>query len=349
MIDPAIPAPVVNAVVNAHGIVAIKSQNTGFSGSTVARCRAADGHEYALKRWPNSIPRDRIEAIHRVIIHAWNEGCKIVARPVSFQQAVSNLRSAPSGTVLSAAGEHWELSHWRPGVAATANADLHAIRQGAAAIAHFHECTASLESRHRPAPIIQERLQILAARKQQFPLPMQLISQADLDVDLSAALRDAANLLHWKWDEAHDQIHRSLIQYTDCKVATQYVLRDVHAQHILFSEGCATGLIDFDAVRIDTPASDLARWTGSFLSGKHSAEDVWEAAFTGYRSKRQLSSNSDETFPARLATDLCFAGTWLSLANWLIWLLVERRDFDAPPELLAKRIYALIQIAAPGG
>ena len=254
MIDPDIPAPVVQAVVASWGIIAIRKLEAGLSGGTVAHCRSADGQEYALKRWPSSTSPERIESIHRVVIHACNQGFDIAARPLNIQSGVRGLPSGSTGTVFSWADENWELSQWRPGVSATVNADLDTIHKGAQAIAHFHECTASLESRHQPAPIIRERLQILASRKQHLPLPVQLVGQVDLDADLAVVLRDAANLLQWKWDEAHDQINRSLTPYGDCSVATQYVLRDVHAQHVLFSEGQATGLIDFDAVRIDTPA-----------------------------------------------------------------------------------------------
>ena len=345
MIPPDIPPLIVNAVVKARGIVAIRKLGGGLSGGTVAHCRAVDGSEYALKRWPSTISLERIEAIHRVITHAWNKGCETVALPVSFQPAAKSLSSNLTETVFSMAGEHWELSQWRPGKAVDVNTDLSTIRRGAEVIANFHECTASLQSCRQPAPIIQERLRILTARKQQFPLPMTLISEVNLNAEVASAIRDAANLLLWKWDEAHDQIHRSLSQYADCNTATQYVLRDVHAQHILFSAGRATGLVDFDAVRIDTPASDLARWAGSFLSGPHSAGDVWDAIFTGYQARIPQPSHSNEPPIANLATDLCFAGAWLSLANWLVWLLVERRDFEVPPGILAKRIYNLIQVA----
>ena len=345
MIDSDIPPAVVRAVVKSRGIVDIKKRDAGLSGGMVAHCRSADGQEYALKRWPNAIPLNRIESIHRVVIHAWNQGCTTVARPLSVHPLTNEIRLSSSDTVLSAAGENWELAQWRPGVAATTDAGLDAIRLGGELIGQFHQATAALESHCQRAPIIQERLRVLASHQQHLPAAMQWIQQSGRDGNLAASLRDAASLIHWKWDEAQDKIHRSLLQDSDNSVTTQYVLRDVHAQHILFSSGRVTGLIDFDAVRIDTPASDLARWAGSFLSGQHSAGDIWEATFEGYRSTCELTGNGDEQQLVRMAKNLCFAGTWLSLANWLVWLLVERRDFEAPPGILAERIYNLIRVA----
>ncbi|MAI70248.1 MAG: hypothetical protein CMM01_04980 [Rhodopirellula sp.] len=347
MIDPDIPQPIVQAIVNRCGITSIKKLRSGLSGATVAHCRAADGHEYALKLWPNSFSCNRIESIHRVILHAWKEGFEIIAFPVIFQSLAHESQTDSSNTVLSSNGEHWELSQWRPGEPLTTTAALDNIRRGAEAISRFHACTAALKTIHQPPPIIEERLRTLASRRQYFPVLIQSINRTDLPLDVTAALRDAANLLHWKWDEACAQIHRSLTEHGVCNLATQYILRDVHAEHLLFSSGKPTGLIDFDAVRIDTPAADLARWAGSFLAGQHSADDVWEAVFAGYRENMK---QPDETYAAqtvKLASDLCFAGIWLSLANWLVWLLVERRDFDAPPEILAGRIYNLIRAATP--
>lgn len=347
MIDPDIPPPIVQAVVNRCGISSIRKLASGLSGGTVAHCRATEGREYALKRWPDSFSRNRIESIHRVIRHAWEEGCEIVSLPVIFPPLTQGLPADSPGTVLSTNGEQWELSHWRPGKPLTTTADLNTIRRGAEAISQFHGCTKSLGSLHQPPPIIEERLRTLASRRQHFPIPIQAINAAALPTDVTAALRDAANLLHWKWDEASAQIHRSLTEHSGCNLATQHVLRDVHAEHLLFSAGKPTGLIDFDAVRIDTPASDLARWAGSFLPGQHSAADIWEAVFAGYRGNTEPTDHVAEIPTLKLASDLCFAGTWLSLANWLVWLLIERRDFDAPPGILAERIYNLIRVATP--
>lgn len=349
MIDPDIPQPIVQAAVNCCDIISIRKLTSGLSGSTIAHCRATDGREYALKRWPDGFSRNRIESIHRVIRHAWKEGCDIIALPVIFRPLTNSAlphKEPPDsvGTVLSANGKYWELSHWRPGEPLNINADLDAIRRGAEAISRFHGCTASLGSLHQIPPIIEERLQTLASRQRHFPIPIQSINQANLPTEVATALRDAANLLHWKWDEAYAQIYQSLTGHSGCKLATQYVLRDIHAEHLLFSAEEPTGLIDFDAVRVDTPASDLARWAGSFLPGRHATEHIWEAIFSGYRGN---TDNAAATPTIELAADLCFAGTWLSLANWLVWLLVEQRRFDVPPVILAERIYSLIRAATP--
>ena len=345
--QPIAPQPITQALANRCGIISIRKLASGLSGATVAECRATDGQRYALKRWPDSFSRNRIESIHRVILHARAQGCDIIAFPVTFPPLANESQSDSSTTVLSANGEHWELSHWRPGEPLTTTANLDTIRRGAEAISRFHACTASLESIHQSPPIIEERLRALAWHRMHFPIPAQSIPQMAQPSKLSAALRDAANLLHWKWDEACTQIHRSLTKHSACKHATQYVLRDVHAEHLLFSEGEPTGLIDFDAVRVDTPAADLARWAGSFLAGQHAAEDVWDAVMAGYCENMEQSKRTTGPPMVKLATDLCFAGIWLSLANWLVWLAVERREFKAPPEKLTERIYNLIHAATP--
>ncbi len=130
----------------------------------------------------------------------------------------------------------------------------------------------------------------------------------------------------------------------------QYVLRDIHRDHILFTDREPTGLIDFDAVRMDTPATDLARWVGSFhvppgKSGDREIEKVWEAALAGFRDENSLKSCPQRDLNVGLARDLCFATTWISLANWLVWVLCQQRAFPAGQNAVARRIGDLVHAA----
>jgi Phosphotransferase enzyme family len=44
---------------------------------------------------------------------------------------------------------------------------------------------------------------------------------------------------------------------------------DLHREHLLFSEGTVSGMIDFAATRIDDPLLDVARWLGDVGSPAH--------------------------------------------------------------------------------
>ena len=148
------------------------------------------------------------------------------------------------------------------------------------------------------------------------------------------------------WDGVRSRITRSLSQYANQNVRIQYVLRDIHREHILFSDHEPSGLIDFDAVRMDTSATDLARWVGSFsvLAGKSSdleIEKVWDAALAGFHDQNSLISGPQTEFNVAMARDLCFATTWISLGNWLVWLLCQQRAFPPGPKVVAARIREL--------
>ena len=110
-----------------------------------------------------------------------------------------------------------------------------------------------------------------------------------------------------KWDEVSCQIARSLSQYAERNVHTQYVLRDVHREHILFSKGQPAGLIDFDAVRVDTPSTDLARWVASFLGENMDNDRVWDAALAGFRGENTLKSRVETEIDPGMARDLLYA------------------------------------------
>lgn len=234
---------------------------------------------------------------------------------------------------------------WMPGTAATDDAMLDVVRKGAAAIARFHACVRDLGTRQQRAPAILSRLQRLDELTPLIQSKSQWIGRPVVDSVLAQAIHDAVRLVEWKWDEVRCRIDRSLSHYADRKVHTQYVLRDVHREHILFSDGEPTGLIDFDAIRVDTPSTDLARWVAGFLGGPMDCDSVWDAALTGIRQENLLKTGHVPEIDPGMAGDLCYATTWISLANWLVWVLKEQRQFPPGPQAVAARIRNLTRAA----
>ena len=345
MIDKAIPTEVVRRVLSPFGLDQAHRLPSGFSGAYVARCSSPSGDSFALKRWPTSTLRHRVEEIHRVVQHAAIHGCPFVAQPQAIDQPPGLGRRA--GTTLCATGGGlWELSTWQPGQGATLNGSLEAIQAGASAIAQFHDSVTSLGTDRQIAPAVLNRLTRLEERSAQIPSVMESIGRRGLPHELRAVLLDAGHLVRWKWDEVQQRIHRSLSQYLRREVPIQYVLRDVHRDHVLFHEGKISGLIDFDAVRVDTPATDLSRWVGSFLGGNHDAGAVWDAALAGFSARSKSKTGSEAEFEAGMAADLCFASIWISLANWLVWLICEQRSFLTEPTAIASRVQNLVRVAS---
>ncbi|GAB5514409.1 MAG: phosphotransferase [Rhodopirellula baltica] len=140
-----------------------------------------------------------------------------------------------------------------------------------------------------------------------------------------------------------------------------WVLRDVHREHILFDESRETvnGIIDHDAMDWDCPVVDLARWAGSFpvqLEGLLSASRL-ELAVEGYNrissancgveladggQARSFLVKSPTPEEIALGATLLRLNAWVGMANWVDWIGLRRRVFFSSPERLSSRISGLI-------
>ncbi len=262
-------------------------------------------------------------------------GCNLVPAIHQLEQA----------TVVRHEEACWDLLEWLPGQPAACDATPQYIRSGAVAIARFHRSVRSLGERFEPAPAVSLRIQ----RIRELGPPIEHAVNHTRGVtagstELDAALDDACRLLRWKWGEIHTRITRSLTRYTDVPVLNHYVLRDVHREHVLFEHNEPSGLIDFDAVRIDTPATDLARWIGGFLDRSPADRELaWQAALAGFGEENPLKKGAQPELDPEMARDLCFATAWISLANWVVWLLCEQRGFPAGPQVVAARIREMLR------
>ncbi len=339
MLTDVIPASIVRGVLEPQAVVAVQAMPAGMSGASVFQCRLDSGELRVLKRWPDGTRRSRVEEVHRVVRHAKANGFSLVPalHPIA----------GPGQACLTHRQSHWELAQWMPGQAASRDATLDLVRLGASAIAQFHASVQDLGGQFQPAPAIQSRLKRLDHLATLVPAALST-DPIPCDPGLARPIQQATKLLRWKWDEVRDQIARSLSQYADRNVFTQYVLRDIHREHVLFTGQQSTGMIDFDAIRIDTPATDLARWVGSFQAGREDSDALWEAALAGFHDQNTFYQRPVSEIDPRMARDLCYATTWISVANWLVWLVVQRRRFPAGPQAVAARIHELVAVASPG-
>jgi Ser/Thr protein kinase RdoA (MazF antagonist) len=339
VIDSSIPKPIVTQVLSPLGVVAAHPTSPGMSGASVYQCRRNAGDSLALKCWPIGTRRARIEEVHRVLRWSSQHGCSVVPELYSLPTADR------SQTLYTHDDRHWDVMQWMPGEASGADASLDQIRSGAAAIAQFHESVRGLGVQHQPPPAVTARLRRLSELDTLVPELIAIAGRSLPDGELGWAMTEAARVVRSKWGGARSQIARSLHQYAAQNAPTQYVLRDIHRGHLLFTDQDPIGLIDFDSVRIDTPATDLARWVGSFLVGRQEVEIVWNAALAGFRDVYSLNGRSRIAIDRRLAVEICFATTWISLVNWLDWILCQQRSFPPGPALVASRVHELTRMA----
>lgn len=325
MIDAQVPAAVRTRLLDPRRVRSAKLVPPGFSGATVLDCRDDGGGRFALKAWPSGTTAKRVGEVHRVQTIARESGC----------EAVPKIHG-----VILVRDRVWELSSWMPGEPVPADASVRIISSGADQIRKFHRCVARMGGIDQPSPAILARLSRLDELATWVPTMLGLVQEprfADrYHADLSVAIRNASDLIRQDWTFVADRIATDLAIFGHRSTPTQYVLRDCHREHVLFLDGEPSGLIDFDAVRIDTPATDLARWVGGFLVGDDPRRDdaVWEAAMAGFDEKNVLESRA-----------IHFSTTWISLANWLVWIVIEKRSFPSGPLAVAARIEHLSQLA----
>jgi homoserine kinase type II len=121
----------------------------------------------------------------------------------------------------------------------------------------------------------------------------------------------------------------------------QPAIRDVWHDHVLFTGDEVSGLVDFGALRIDTPLADVARLVGSLAGDDLPARDH---ALAAYHALRPLS-DQDRT----LIDLLDRSGVLLAGFSWLEWLYLDRRTFDDLPAITRRLETILLRLAVGSG
>lgn len=111
-------------------------------------------------------------------------------------------------------------------------------------------------------------------------------------------------------------------------------LRDIWRAHVLFEGNQVSGMVDLAALRLDHPATDIARLLAS-IAGDDTA--TWQAGLAAYEQVRLLTSQDRQLLAAFDASGLLMT-PW----NWFRWVLLEHRQFQQPEAMLLERIWNAI-------
>ncbi|MEM6979136.1 MAG: phosphotransferase [Planctomycetota bacterium] len=185
-----------------------------------------------------------------------------------------------------------------------------------------------------------DRISSVAASTQHLPEPLATsVGQAQL------ALREVQNR------RRVDDIRGLLRQFDRMIEQPQWILRDIHREHVLIDRDCkqVVAILDHDAATVDDPAVDLARFAGGF-SINLEITDSFAAGDTSRLGERLATvaaeyrlirpfSQQQEAF----AVQLMLSGWLGSLANWVDWLGFQRRQFAWSASRLSLRIDELVE------
>ena len=295
-----------------------------------------------LRRWPPEHPTpERLRFIHAVLAHAARNGITFLPVP---------LRAVGGESFVQHAGHLWELAPWMPGAAdfdrAPTSTRLQAAMQ---ALAQFHVAVRDFKA---PRPLGSAA----SAISRRLTMLRQLLAGGS--DDLSRAITtttwpELAPLARQFIAALPAAIPRAIAELeplADLPLPLQPCLRDIWHDHVLFTGNEVTGIVDFGAVDVDTPATDIARLLGSLASispprrgegvgeGPHEA-DIWRDGLAAYATMRPLSEGE-----VRAVAALDTSGTILAGCNWIRWVYVERRQFENQAAIVERFCRLLVRL-----
>jgi homoserine kinase type II len=295
---------------------------SGFSGAKLWRSTNCET-ELLLRRWPEGTGRERLEAIYWLLFQLrFCSGLAFVP--------YLGLRSPEGAFVwsISHAGALWTLQPYLPGEPAGERPAPAKLRNALRAVAQFH--LAAVESQvcehvrdgefaHRaPGPAIglKSRTQLAASFLQ---TGLACLQAAVIPIHL----RDIQSRRERLLPLASEVAPRLLVNSQPAllwQVPLIPCLRDIHSAHVLFTGDEVTGLIDYDAMRIDSVATDLARLLGSYCSDDF---ELWDVGLKAYDEIRPLSKDERD-----LVVHYDRFAVLLTGLQWLDWILLEGKQFE---------------------
>lgn len=321
----------------------------GFSGANVWSVQSEFGR-LALKSWTDQFDAPRVERLHRLQSIAPKMPRLI---PLAFGR-----------TFETFGGVVWEAAAWQPGSPAKVDAPQTTKVKGLVAIADIHIAWSRVSAPGVVSVRAPERSPTLTARQH---AASEMIRWLRDDFDRAARF-DASPLARARdWIAMHgrnacDRVTEMLERLSPTVKPNQYVLRDVHREHVLFDDGEVTAVLDIDAAAFDHPIVDVARWWGSFPSRSFDSECIesetgrmritrtsdalhalqseltqslaaygrrWSLAmgtdqdvFASTRSGPFGNSSEVRTW-ATIASEIMRSTAWLSLVRWYRWETVS--------------------------
>jgi Ser/Thr protein kinase RdoA (MazF antagonist) len=291
----------------------------GMSGAQFWRIRGPGG-VVVLRRWPKEHPTpERLSFIHSVLAHATARGIDFLPLPIT------TLRDE---TFVAHADHLWELEPWLPGTANYAAAPTaEKIRAAMKSLAKFHIAVCDFPSIQTPgftsgSSAITSRIERLQELAQGGHQELAKAIVDDVWPEFSRHARQFVALLA----KALPSVIKAHQPLSNLSFSLQPCIRDIWYENVLFTGDVVTGIVDFGAMDIDTPACDIARLLSSLAGPDPTRRQI---GLTAYESERRLSTSE------LLAVD-AFDSSIVTLAgcNWIRWIYVERRQFENSEKIL---------------
>ncbi len=280
----------------------------GFSGMIGVRYRSAAGEWIVKGHLPEKVSPERLERVHRLGRYAALQGCLLLPRVLPL----------PSGaTVCRHAGRIWELQAVVQGSGDWAGEPsrekvLAAIR----GLARLHVAAGDFgtnRAKAGPAPCARVRLERLRSYRQ-------FAAQVPRSIFDKFSDRRFAGLASQVVDgfvQEEPMLRASLQEVAEIEVPIGPALRDVRPCDVFFLGDEVSGFVDPTAAELDFPLTDVVRLVAeSWESGVS-----WTEALATYREAGPLPAEGE-----RLLLPLERSSRWISMLNWVRWVMFEGRS-----------------------
>jgi hypothetical protein len=293
----------------------VRRVNGGFSGAEVWRVETRIGGTFALKRRPNG-DAAALELVHQRM----NLGLPFVPEVIP---------TLTGKTIIQDSGV-WDLQSWMFG-APVYEPNARQLESALLGLAQLnrHQIGGPTYQTYT-IPCIERRIQAFdwfenlrdrILRNESFPMLHQSMQYLE---ELVLNLRGLEISDNYVWGNRHS--------------ANRFCLCDGRADHFLFTGDELTGIIDFDAMKIDHPAVDLARLLGDWFPHNPARRD--EAWFI-YKQAAGIPGDWRDFIEWLDQT-----GVVVGLLNWTRWLLLENRQFADWPSVALRVTELLARLPA---
>ncbi len=295
--------------------------NGGFSGSQLFRVATHSGSLLLRKLPRTGNPYGKRQIwIHQVIEHCFQNGCWFLACPE---------KSVAGATLVNFNDSLWQAERWIEGEASyesnPSNSKLDSIF---GSLTQFHEISSKFSSKLGPVPAVRNRIsrlhQLADIRSEEIRQSLQ-VRPAPLKARLFPLAIQVCELFH----RFRDPVAHDLNQLSDQNLRLVPCFRDIWHDHLLFEGEKLNGIVDYGALDIDHPATDISRLSVSLASDDPSS---FPNAYEAYRRHANLSDLEVE-----LGFTLNRANILMSSMNWIDWIYRQERTFDSH-ELIEKRM-----------
>lgn len=286
----------------------------GFSGARFWRCQAA-GMDWCIRRWPLGTSRERVDWIHSVIAGV---ASRAVSEDGQCEWLAVAQRDESGRSSLMFDGAIFEVAPWLPGVANywTEPSDEKLVN-AMQALATWHAVAADVgEGQVAVSPGVSMRVS-----RCESLLEGQLERLAAAGAaDQREYVRYASERLVAGFRKVAGPLLPRLRLAADREWRQQLCLRDIWHDHVLFVGDTVTGMVDYDAMRIESAVGDVARLLGSLVGNDRESHRRGLAA---YSAVRPLADDEQELLSIWDASNAAMGGL-----QWIEWMCVDRREFD---------------------